>query len=187
MKMDYAKSIIRCSAFVALIGIFSFASYGYEFYAGDVVFKPVAGATINVLRYDKVTRETPKGGMTLGLDVDYLFSDAWAVTAGIRPVFSSGFIELGILAGAKYRLTQTDAPFIPYASLSFVTATLFPVPKGAKHVNIGLRPAVGIDYFVLRNLTVGLELAVEPSVMLTSGATDIEMSIDALFGVAWRM
>lgn len=181
----------RCAsalAFVAAlsVGLFAAPASAYSVQGGDVLVRPVVGASVNVLRLDVATRETPPFGMLLGVDVDYSFTGDWNVTAGLRPVLAPGFLDTGLLLGAKYRWVQLQAPFIPYASAALSTALGFPLGYGDVHVNAGGRVAVGVDYFVLRDLAVGLEVGAEASGLFTPiGA--LEVTTDALIGLTWRI
>jgi hypothetical protein len=157
----------------------------YTVRGGDLLLKPVMGASVNVLRLEVATRDTPAGGMLTGVELDYAITGEWAVTAGLRPVLSPGFVDTGLAVGGKYRLIATDAPLIPYASAALTTALGVPLQYGDAHLNMGLRAGIGADYFVLRDLAVGIEFAGEGSLLAVPLAT-FEVTPEALLGVTWR-
>jgi hypothetical protein len=167
----------------SLFGAGPAAAYTVE--PGDLLIRPVAGATVNVLRFPAATRATPQGGMVLGVDVDYVFDGPLAFTAAFRPALSPNYIDGNLGVGVKYRAVQLGAPFIPYASGMLTTAVGGPLGAGALHVNAGARVAGGVDYFVMRNLAVGLELAVEGSGLFVP-VVQPEASAEILAGVSWR-
>ena len=153
--------------------------------AGDFFVRPVIGARVNVLRLDVATRETPPAGMILGVDLDYAVLPEWAVAATLRPTLSPSFLDTQLGLGAKYRLLATQAPLIPYASLLATFAVGVPLVRGDPHVNLGARLAIGADYFVLRDVAVGVEVASGASWLATPlGA--FEASAEALLGLTWR-
>ncbi len=164
--------------------LLTLASYTVE--PGDVLVRPVAGASVNVVRLPAATRATPQGGMVLGLDIDWSWDGAWSLAAAVRPVLSPNYLDGSIGIGAKYRLVQLNAPFLPYASLLATTALGGPLGAGDLHVNGGARLAGGVDYFVMRNLAIGLEMAAEVSYLFTPIARP-EASSEILVGVTWRL
>lgn len=163
----------------------SSSARAYTISAGDMVLRPVAGASINVLRLEVATRETSPGGLVLGLDFDYSFDGPWNVTAMFRPSMWPGYVDTQAGVGVKYRVVQLDAPFIPYGSAMVTGALGGPLRYGAPHVNFGTRLAAGVDYFVMRNLAVGVEAGVEGSVLFWPLLWP-ETSAELLAGVSWR-
>jgi hypothetical protein len=158
----------------------------YTVSPGDLLVRPVVGASVNVVRLKAATRDTPQGGMLLGVDLDWSFDGAWALTTAFRPVFSSDYVDANLGVGAKYRVIQLNAPFIPYASLMATTAVGGPMGFGDLHVNAGLRLAGGVDYWVMRDLAVGLEMAAETSHLFVPIGQP-EVSTEILAGVTWRL
>ena len=160
----------------------------YEINAGNWLLKGVVGPSINLIHEDTTTRETPGAGAILGLELDYMLDNSWSVGGAIRPMLTPGFIDLGFGIGAKYRWTQLEMPLIPFVSVSITPAILIPVNgPGTAHINLGLRPTVGCDYFVMRDLSVGVELALEPSILFGSSYhRRIELTVEALAGATWR-
>jgi hypothetical protein len=161
------------------------AAHAYSIKGGELLVRPVLGASVNVSRFSAATRATPEGGLLVGVDLDYAIDENWGVTGGLRPVFAPDFVDAGLLVGGKYRVTQLQAPFIPYGALALTTAAGFPTRNGDLHFNLGLRPAFGIDYFVMRDLAVGLEVGWDASGLFWP-AMALEVSSEALLGVTWR-
>jgi hypothetical protein len=159
---------------------------GYSVAPGDVLVRPLMGASVNVVRLPAATRATPQGGMLMGIDVDWSFNGALAVTAALRPVLSPNYVDGNLGIGAKYRVVQLNAPFLPYASAMVTTAFGGPLGAGDVHINAGLRLAGGIDYFVMRDLAVGLEMASELSALFVPVARP-EASTEIVAGVTLRL
>lgn len=179
------KSILGL-IFLALMASTPLAAY--ELKRNDWLLRGVTGASINVVREDSASRRTPGAGGMVGAEVEYVFDAGWSFTGAVRPVFAPDFVDLGFGLGAKYRWTTAAAPFIPYASLSLTPAVLIPVSaSGSSHFNLGIRPSLGCDYFVMRDLALGLEAALEPSYLFGSGFRSLELTIDIVLGVTWRI
>jgi hypothetical protein len=158
----------------------------YAVQAGDILLRPVVGVSVNTIRLDVATKSTPPAGLLMGLDVDYSIDGAWNVTGSLHPMFADGFLDTRLGLGAKYRVVQLEAPFIPYASLMATTALGTPLGYGDLHWNVGGRLAAGVDYFVMRDLAVGVEIAAEGSVLAIPLVTG-ELSAEALLGFTWRL
>jgi hypothetical protein len=157
----------------------------YTVTAGDWLVKPVAGAAVNVVRFPAASRATPEGGMVLGVDVDYSFDGPLCFTGAFRPVLSPNYVDADLGAGVKYRIVQLNAPFIPYASAMVTGAVGGPLGPGELHVNVGGRVAGGVDYFVMRNFSVGLEMSAEVTALFTP-VVQPEATTEILAGVSWR-
>lgn len=180
---------MRRAFLVALFGLapllFSGAGQAYSVRSGDLLIRPVVGPSVNFLRLSVATKKTPPAGLLFGVDLDYHVLREVAVTGSLRPTFSPGFFDGNLSLGAKYRLVQLEAPFIPYASAALAFAFGFPLGYGDAHGNLGLRLAGGVDYFVMRDLAIGVEVGIEPS-YLFAPLPFPEISVDALFGVTFR-
>ena len=100
-------------------------------------------------------------------------------------MFSPGFVDVGVGIGAKYRVLQLEAPFIPFATAQVTSALGGPLGYGDTHFNVGLRLAGGVDYFVMRDLAVGVEIGTEASALLAP-LPAAEWTTEALVGVTWR-
>ena len=180
---------MRAAALAVLFA--SFASLAsppaaaYTVKGGDLLVRPVFGAQVNVLRFPAATRATPQGGMIMGVDVDYSFDGPLNLTATLRPVVSPSYVAGDLGVGVKYRIVQLGAPFIPYGSLLATTVLGGPLGAGDVHFNLGGRVAGGVDYFVMRNLAVGVEMGLEVTALLTP-VLQPEASTEILAGVTWR-
>ena len=165
---------------------FAAPAQAYTVKGGDVLVKGVAGASVNVARLDVATKATPPAGLGLGADVDWSFDGAWSLAVSLRPVLSPGFVDGNVGIGARYRMLQLDAPFVPFAVAQVTTAVGGPMGYGDLHVNVGARVGGGVDYWVMRDLAVGVEIGTEGSALLTPLVAP-EWSTDALVGVTWRL
>ncbi len=173
---------------VVVAAVFGFAATdaaAYTVSAGDVLIRGVTGASVNVARLEVVTKATPPAGLLLGADIDWSFDGPWSAVASVRPVFSPGFVDVGVGVGARYRFLQLEAPFIPWASASLTSAVGGPLGYGDVHFNLGARVGGGVDYFVMRDLAVGVEIGTELSALLTPLPAP-EWTTEALVGVTWR-
>ncbi len=169
----------------AVVAAWAAPASAYTVAAGDLLVKPVAGAAVNVVRFPAATRATPQGGMVLGVDVDYSFDGPLNFTAAFRPVISPNYVSGDLGAGVKYRVVQLGAPFIPYASLLVTTALGGPLGAGDVHYNLGGRLAGGVDYFVMRNFAVGLEMNASVTALFVP-VVQPEATTEILAGVSWR-
>lgn len=184
----FSRSILSNAALCALVALV-LASAGearaYTVQGGDLLIRPVVGASVNVLRLDVATRATPPAGLLVGIDADYAITGEWNVAATLRPVLAPGFVDTQLGVGAKYRLLATEAPLIPYASLLGTFALGAPLKYGDAHLNVGARLALGADYFVMRDLAVGAEVSFEPSFLAVPLAA-LEVTAEALVGLTYR-
>ena len=179
-------------AFFAGVFVFVVAFFGstpasaYTVRPGDLLIKGVAGASVNVARLNVATKATPPAGMLLGADLDWSFDGNWSLMASLRPTLSPGFIDGNIGVGARYRLLQLDAPLIPWAGAQAITAIGGPLGYGDLHWNFGARVCGGVDYFVMRDLAVGVEVGTEVTA-LAAPLVAAEASTEVLIGVTFRL
>jgi hypothetical protein len=174
--------VVACATVVGLAG----PAQAYTVKGGDVLVKGITGASVNVARLDVATKATPPAGLALGADIDWSFDGAWSLAVSLRPVLSPGFVDGSVGVGARYRMLQLDAPFIPFAVAQVTTAVGGPLGYGDVHVNVGARLGAGVDYWVMRDLAVGVEIGTEGSALLTPLLAP-EWSTDALIGITWRL
>jgi hypothetical protein len=119
----------------------------------------------------------------LAAEAEYVVSQPWSLIGGFRPTFSAGSIDLKFGAGAKYRWADLGMPIILYSALELTPAVLLPTNGASTHFNIGLRPSFGLDYFVMGDLVLGAQLALDPSFLVTDRFRGFEASIEFLFGI----
>ena len=177
---------LASSFFVVVAALLATSASAYTVKPGDLLIKGVTGASVNVARFNVATKATPPAGLLLGADLDWSFDGNWSLAASVRPVLSPGFIDGNVGLGARYRVLQLDAPLIPWVLAQLVTAVGGPLGYGDLHVNLGARLGGGVDYFVMRNLAVGIEVATECSALLTP-LPGAEPSTEVLLGVSWRL
>lgn len=172
-------------AFVAAV-LGSTSASAYTVRPGDLLLKAVAGGSVNVARLNVATKATPPAGMLLGADLDWSFDGNWSAMVSLRPTVSPGFVDGNIGVGARYRLLQLDAPLIPWAAAQVVTAVGGPLGYGDVHLNVGARLCGGVDYFVMRDLAVGVEVGTEATALLAP-LVGAEASTEVLIGVTFRL
>ncbi|MBM4282856.1 MAG: hypothetical protein FJ137_19590 [Deltaproteobacteria bacterium] len=178
------RAVVFVIAAITVAGATPAAAYTVK--GGDVLVKGVGGASVNVARLDVATKGTPPAGLALGCDIDWSVDGSWSVATSIRPVLSPGFVDGSVGVGARYRLLQLDAPFIPFAVAQVTTAVGGPLGFGDVHINVGARIGGGVDYWVMRDLAVGVEISTEGSGLIVPLPT-VEWSTDALLGLTWRL
>ena len=180
--------MIRLAVVVAfaVCGLLSTSAAAYTVKPGDLLLKPVTGASINVARLNVATKATPPAGMVLGADLDWSFDGNWSLMTSLRPALSPGFVDVNLGVGARYRLLQLDAPLIPWASAQVVTAVGAPLGYGDAHVNVGARVGGGVDYFVMRDVAVGVEVGSEFTALVAPLLAG-EASTEVLIGVTFRL
>lgn len=183
-RRSLSSTILAASA-IALGLSAAGGAHAYTVRDGDLLLRPVVGASVNVLRLDVATRATPPAGLLVGLDLDYAITGEWNVAASLREVLAPGFLDTQLGVGVKYRLLATEAPLIPYASLLATFAFGAPLKYGDAHLNVGGRLALGADYFVMRDLAVGAEVSLESS-LLAVPLPALEVSAEALAGLTYR-
>lgn len=172
---------------VFAILLLSFGAQAYEFSSGKFFVRGVVGPSINVVRFNSITRGTPGAGMVLGVEGEYVIDKPWSMVAGLRPSLSPGFVDIGFGAGVKYRWSDLGVPLIVSTSIEITPAVLIPTATGVAHYNLGLRPSVGLDYFLMHNLVLGLQLAIEPSYILNPSMNSFEASVEFLFGMMYKI
>lgn len=176
-------------ALPALVSVFlALNAVSYEFSTNKVFLRGVMGPVVNMVRYDAITSEaSPAGGLMLGVEAEWVVTKPWALVGGFRPTFSAGFVDLGFSIGARYRWDDLGLPIILNTSLELTPAVLLPFGGGSTHFNIGLRPSIGIDYFLMRDLVIGAQLAFDPSWLVTERFRGFEASIEFLTSLSFKI
>lgn len=183
MAQSLRRAVLGLAAAVIALGACDAGAYTVR--PTDVLVRLSSGASVNAVRYDAATRATPGAGLALTADVDFALDGPLALTGRVAPVFAPDFVDIGLGLGVRYRGTALNAPFIPWGGATVTAAFGVPTARGATHVNLGLRPAAGVDYFIMRDLYVGLEMAIEGSVLTTPDLA-FETTAEALLGVGYR-
>jgi hypothetical protein len=179
------RTTFLCSALfvVALAGAGPTAAYTIQ--TGDQMLKTSLGVSNNFMRYEVVTKDTPANLFVTGINYEYALDGPWNAVGHFMPGFADGFIDFRLGAGAKYRLIQLDMPLIPYAEAQLTSALGVPTRYQEQHFNLGMRTALGVDYFVMRQFAVGIELGWELSGLFSPEIAP-EMSAEGLFCLGWK-
>jgi len=179
---------LNISVFTVLIALFGLSASAYEFSTGKVFVRGAVGPMINVFRYDAIPEQaSPSGGLMLSGEVEYVVSKPWSLIGAFRPTFATGAVDLEFGVGGKYRWDNLDVPLVFYTSVELTPALLVPTNGANTHFNLGIRPGAGLDYFVMHNLVVGAQLAVNPSILVDQQFRSFEASIEFLFSVMYEL
>ena len=160
-------------------------SFAYRMAAGEYYVGAGFGMNVNVARMDKPS-QTPGMQLPLWGGIDYLIDSNWGVFGSIIPSFAVGSVGLGLRGGAKYWFTHFDFPLFPYVSLALAPSFLVPF-TGPNHINLGLSPGVGVNYFIVAKFMVGAHVHVNPSIAWSKGERQFEFSIMPFFDLALRL
>ena len=169
-----------------LLGLLSIPVLAYEYKPGEWILRAVLGKSVYFVQ-DPMTHVSD--GILSGVEVEYLLSPNWSVQGAVRPLFSSMSVILGFGIGAKYRFVNKDSPLIPFVSLGLTPYVYIPTTAYSKaHFDLGLRPTGGFEYFVARDLALGLEAALNPSFVMGGATSNVmEASFEVLVGATWRL
>ncbi len=174
---------------VALLSLLSLSASAYEYKAGQWLLKGLMGKSVYFAQDPSMGQIGVADTIQTGFEFDYILRPQWSIGAGIRPMFGTNVVVLGFTAHGKYRFVSKDMPLVPY--LSFAVAPSFLIPTRSNynsHFNLGFRPAVGFEYFVARDLALGLEAGITPSFLFGKGTTNtMEATFEVLAGVTWRL
>ncbi len=179
------KSAACFVAALALTLLVSAPAAAYQIRSGDQVVRVGAGGTFNYLRYRQVTRETPVALATLNLMYDYALTDSFSVTGALRPGFADGYLAFPLAAGARYRFPGLMAPLVPYGAIEALFSVGVPLGPPPPHLNLGLRAAAGLEYFVTGNFGVGMEFGLETGPLLVPDFA-FESSAELLLSCGYR-
>lgn len=180
---------MACGLCVCLgLGLFLAAprARAYEVRGGDVLLRPVVGSSAHILHLDVATRATPAAGMVIGLDAEFPADASFSMVGGIRPFLGPRFVDVATWLGGRVRYTELRAPLLPWLSGGAVVSLGGPLGHGEPHGQIGARAAMGVDYFVIRDVAFGLEVGTELA-WLWSPLPTLEWSTDVLVGMSWRL
>lgn len=168
-----------------LIGLcLSCAASAYEYHAQDVLLRFVTGPNVNFVREEATT---PGTGFLIGIEGEYMLDSTWGAFGAFKPVFYPDYMELSLDVGVHYRFVDAQTPFAFNMGVSLVPSVLFSSVTGVTHWNLGLRPELGFDYYVMRELAIGFEVGLTPSLLLNSDVRRFEAAVDVLLGVLWRI
>ena len=135
---------------------------------------------------ERVTRSKVRWRCAIASTNSCSVSAITRAATSLRPTLSPGFVDTNVGVGAKYRVLALDAPFIPFAMAQVTTALGGPLGYGDVHWNVGARLGGGVDYFVMRDLAVGVEIGSEFSVLAVPLLAP-EWTTEVLLGVTWRL
>lgn len=179
------SSFGRIVTFVLALGL-SLPATAYQIRSGDQVLRVGLGGSYNFMRSQQVTRETPASLLRFGLQYEYAFDSHLSLTAGLRPGLADSYVALPLIAGLRYRLPGVQGPIVPYAGADVLFATGLPLGPPPIHLNLGLRLAAGLEYFVTDHFGFGAEFALQSSALIMP-QLQAESAAELLFGCAYRL
>jgi hypothetical protein len=169
---------------IALLCLLALPVSAYEYKPGEWLLRGVLGKAV----YFAQDLMTNVGDNILtGVEFEYMLSPKFSITGAARPLFAVGSVSLGFGAGAKYRFVNKEVPLIPFVSLALTPSVYIPTNSGRPHFNCGFRPTAGFEYFVARDLSLGIEAALNPNFVMGGGASGMEASFEVLAGATWRL
>ncbi len=160
--------------------------HAYRYDSGQFYMSGGLGANVNVVR-NEGRDATPKAAMPLYMTLDYAMDKNWGVFATLAPQFSGSAVSFLTRGGVKYWMTFMDAPYVPYVSLAMTPALFWPTGESKSHLNFGLSPGLGVNFFVMANFLVGLHLNFNPSVAMMTDRREFEFSVSGLLDVSFRI
>ncbi|MCA9508370.1 MAG: hypothetical protein KC505_08120 [Myxococcales bacterium] len=175
------KTIILLSM---LLGSISLSAYRYD--SGQLYVSGGLGAHINVVRHEGKS-PTPKAYMPFYGTLDYAIDRNFGVFASFAPQFSGGVISFLSRAGIKYWFSFLETPYVPYVSLAITPELVVPTSSAKNHINIGISPGIGINYFVMAHFLVGMHLNFNPTFAFIDGQKQMELGVIGLFDVSFRI
>lgn len=158
----------------------------YKYDSGQFYVSGGLGANINVVRYDG-PNASPKAYMPFYTTLDYAVDRNFGVFASFSPQFSGSAVSFLTRAGMKYWFSFLDAPYVPYISLAITPELLWPTSRHESHINFGLSPGIGINYFVMANFLVGMHLNFNPTIAMVDGGRNFELAVSGLLDVSFRI
>ncbi len=171
---------------IALLCLLALPVSAYQYKPGEWLLRGILGKSV-VFVQDPMTQIDTN--ILTGLEVEYMVGPKLSVTGAVRPLFAVRSVSLGFGAGAKYRFVNKEVPLISFVSLQLTPSAYIPTTTGVKsHFNLGLRPTAGFEYFVARDLVLGIEAALNPSFVMGGGTTNnMEASFEVLASATWRL
>ncbi|MEI6805213.1 MAG: hypothetical protein WCK49_01735 [Myxococcaceae bacterium] len=164
---------------ILLLCLLALPLSAYEYKSGEWLLRAVLGKAVYFVQADK----TVIGDNILtGVELEYMLDPKFSLTGAVRPLFAVGSVNLGFGAGAKYRFVNKEVPLIPFVSLALTPSVYIPtVGEGSSYFNLGIRPTAGFEYFVARDLSLGIEVALNPNFIKR------DTSFEVLAGATWRL
>jgi hypothetical protein len=158
----------------------------YQYKPGEWLLRGVLGEAVY---FAKDPASNIGHNIMAGVELEYMLGSKFSVTGAFRPLFAEGSLSLGFGAGAKYRFVNKEVPLIPFVSLQLTPSIYVPTVGYAKsHFNLGFRPTAGFEYFIARDLSLGIEAALNPSFVMGGGTGNaMEASFEVLAGATWRL
>lgn len=161
-------------------------AFSYKIESKDFLVGGGLGANVNVVRYDKASKETPKAQMPLLINFDYAIDPLLGIYGSLIPKFGADSIALSLESGAKY-WWSFDAPYMPYLALGLTLSSVFPTNSYVNHYNIGLGSNLGLDFFILGNFLLGLGIKFNPSIAFVGHENKFEFSTLGFVLVTFRI
>ena len=171
---------------IMVLCLLSLPVFAYQYDSGEWLLRGLLGKSVYFVQ-DQMTQIDDN--ILSGIELEYMLNSNLSVLGALRPLFSSRSVILGFGAGVKYRFMNSDSPLIPFVSVGLTPYVYIPTVTYLKsHFDFGLRPTGGFEYFVARNLALGIEAAINPSFVMGGGTRNtMEASFEVLVGATWRL
>ena len=171
---------------IALLCLLALPALAYEYKPNEWLLRAVLGEAVYFVQD---STSSIGNNLLAGVELEYMMGSKFSLTGAMRPLFATSSVVLGFGFGAKYRFVNKEVPLIPFVSLALTPSIYIPTTAfGRSHFNLGLRPTAGFEYFVARDLALGIEAALNPSFLISGGTTNaMECSFEVLAGATWRL
>lgn len=166
--------------------LLSYQAFSYEFEEASYYMSGGLGASVNAVRHDG-EHPTPSAAMPFYFTLDYVLDKNIGFFGTFAPQFSGGAISFLLRGGMKYWFTIADTPYVPYVSLAFAPQWLIPTNGNKHHLNLGVSPGLGINYFIFADFIIGLHVNVNPSVAFVNKQSHFEFSVNSILDLTFRI
>lgn len=156
----------------------------YEFEEARSYLSAGLGYSVNAARHEGM-HPTPTAAMPLYLSLDYAIDKNFGAFATFAPQFSGSAISFLLRGGVKYWFSIPDTPYVPYVSLAATPAWLLPTNGYKSHLNFGISPGVGLNYFIFADFILGLHVNFNPSIALVNSESHFEFSVTSILDLSF--
>lgn len=171
---------------VVLLVLITTSLDAYKFDSGQYFLSGGVGAHVNVIRMTGA-EASPKAYMPWSLTLDYKLDQALGIFAALAPQFGGSALSVLWQAGVKYHINLANAPYVPYLALAISPSFMLAQADHKNHFNLGLSPIFGLNYFVMANFLIGLDLGLHPSLAWANNERQAELAVSSLLNLSFKI